>query len=169
MPARMRVPLVMIVIVAATTPARADHWYDDHRRVAHVAITATVGLAYIASETVLKSHLASTNCRWCNPDGLDVDVRNALLWNDTVRATNLSNLSGYLVTPGFALALTIGATVSSTRRSPPKCWCRARSSPSRGNARVFISGSRRLRSSKTTCRSFRRTAHRRSRLRPARR
>ncbi|HEV7555254.1 MAG TPA: hypothetical protein VGO00_07370, partial [Kofleriaceae bacterium] len=75
----MRARIVMTVIVAAAAPARADHWYDDHRRLARVAITATVGLAYVASETVLKSHLASTNCRWCNPDGLDVDVRNALV------------------------------------------------------------------------------------------
>ena len=102
----------MIVIVATAAPARADHWYDDHHRLAHVAVTATVGLAYIASETVLKSHLASTTCRWCNPDGLDVDVRNALRWNNTVRATDLSNLTGYIVTPGFALAVTVAGTMT---------------------------------------------------------
>ena len=108
----MRARIVMIAIVMAATPARADHWYDDHRRVAHVAVTATVGLAYLASETVLKSHLASTNCRWCNPDGLDVDVRNALLWSNTVRATNLSNFTGYVAAPGFSLGLTIAGTVT---------------------------------------------------------
>jgi len=108
----MRARIVMIVIVAAATPARADHWYDDHRRVAHVAVTAAVGLAYVASETVLKSHLASSTCRWCKTDGFDVDVRNALVWHDTIRATSLSNFSGYLLAPGFALAFTVAGSVT---------------------------------------------------------
>jgi membrane-associated phospholipid phosphatase len=61
---------------------------------------------YIASEELLKSDLAPATCRWCDDNGLDRGWRDALRWEDTGLAGDLSNLTGYGLAPAGALGLT---------------------------------------------------------------
>jgi len=85
-------------------------WYRGkygHNRVVHLGITAGLGLAYLASETVLKPTFAATTCRWCDPPGFEVSVRDALVWHDTKRASFLSTMDAYVLAPivGFGLLI----------------------------------------------------------------
>src|SRR5262249_38070941 len=77
-------------------------WYigpSARHRVFHLAVTVAAAGLFLASETVAKSALASDHCRWCQQDSFDVDIRNALLWNNPARASTLSTLTGYVATP----------------------------------------------------------------------
>lgn len=75
-----------------------------------VPVTATLGAAWIASE-VWKGQLVAPRCLWCDRDGLgrdtlnpiDREVRSALVFGDTSVVDTLSNLSGLVVAPVFAL------------------------------------------------------------------
>jgi membrane-associated phospholipid phosphatase len=108
----VRTLVVLFVLAMATGPAHAekDHepWYRGtygRNRVVHLTITASFGVAFLASETVLKNSLAASSCRWCEPPAFDRAVRNALVWGDTGRAHFLSSMDAYVVSPivGFGL------------------------------------------------------------------
>jgi membrane-associated phospholipid phosphatase len=76
------------------------------------ATIAGVGLiALVLAETVLKDPLAPDACRWCEPPGLDVSVRNALVWDDTHGPEIGSAVTGFVLAPLAAygtLALAAG-------------------------------------------------------------
>src|SRR3954465_14032092 len=100
------------MLAVGAIPARAESapWYegrDGHRRLLHLSIAATLGLADGASETVLKTTFAPTQCRWCNPPGFDRAVRNALVWRNPQRAALLSSIDVFIVAPivGFGLLI----------------------------------------------------------------
>ncbi len=99
----------------ATTQA----WYQGERgrrRAWRLAAVLGAGLAYLASETVLKGPLTADACRWCAPPSLDESVRDTLRWSDTQEADSLSNLSAYLAAPVLALGLTAVAAASDSGR-----------------------------------------------------
>ena len=83
-------------------------WYRGkygHNRVVQLSVTGGMGVAYLLSETLLKSSLAASTCRWCNPPGIDKSVRNALVWHDTGTANFLGTMDAYVLSPivGFSL------------------------------------------------------------------
>jgi membrane-associated phospholipid phosphatase len=92
-------------------------WYQGsagHRRLWHLGASALGGVAYLGSETVLKSSLAADTCRWCTPPGIDASVRSSLMWNDTKKAARLADLDGYLIAPLFGLgAMAVSAAMES--------------------------------------------------------
>ena len=95
-------------------------WYRGkygHNRVVHLSVTAGLGLAYLASETFLKPTFAASTCRWCNPPGFDVSVRNALVWHDTKRSSFLSTIDAYVLAPivGFGLLVVSDSDASWAR------------------------------------------------------
>ena len=93
-------------------PASKASWYEGklgHRRLVHLGITTAIGLSYALSETVFKSSLAASSCRWCEPPGFDCSVRNAVVWDDPGRANLLSNLDGYVLAPVVGFGLLIAA------------------------------------------------------------
>ncbi|HEY4055628.1 MAG TPA: phosphatase PAP2 family protein [Kofleriaceae bacterium] len=109
----MRSLRVVLILVAAARIASADPkpplpWYagdNGHRRVLHLSITTTLGVAYLVSETLAKRSLAADECRWCDPPGFDKSIRDALVWNDRDLAATLSNYDAYLVSPLVGLTL----------------------------------------------------------------
>jgi len=102
--------IVVLVLVGAVTPAHADAWYEGragHRRVIQLSIAATGGALFLVSETVLKSSLAPSACRWCKPDGLDASWREALVWRNPGTAQTISNITGYVAAPVSALGFLV--------------------------------------------------------------
>ena len=109
-----RAAAVLILLVVASTPALAEHepWYRGkygRNRITHLTITATLGVAFLASETVLNDKLTSENCGWCDVPGIDRAARNTLAWNDTARANLISNIDAYVVAPIVGLGLLIAS------------------------------------------------------------
>lgn len=83
-------------------------WYAGHsgrNRLLHLTITASFGLGYLVSETVLKSRLVASSCRWCEPPAFDRAVRDAVIWENPGRADLFSNITVYVLSPivGFGL------------------------------------------------------------------
>jgi membrane-associated phospholipid phosphatase len=105
-----RAALVCVAVCASTPVGNAEPWYrgpHGRSRVLHFSVTVAGGLAYVASETVLKPPLAADTCRWCDPPSFDAKIRNALMWDDVQAARMWSNLTGYVAAP--ALGLTVAA------------------------------------------------------------
>jgi len=106
------IALVSAIRTTATASPAREPWYrgpEGHRRVVHLSITLSLGVAYLATETVGKSTLAASSCRWCEPPGFDRDVRNALVWDDVDRARLLSSIDAYVLAPIVGVGLLIAS------------------------------------------------------------
>jgi membrane-associated phospholipid phosphatase len=102
--------LCFLASPAGADPETSALWYSGHsgrNRLLHLTITASFGLGYIASETVLKSRLVSSRCRWCEPPAFDRSVRDAVVWDNPGRADLFSNINVYALAPivGFGLLI----------------------------------------------------------------
>jgi len=107
-------------LLAASTahaePAGPVPWYHGPHgtnRVVHLAITVGGGLAYIASESFLKSSLAPGACRWCQPPSLDTTMRDTLIWSSPGTAAGLSNVTGFVAAPVFGIGMTLAGVLTS--------------------------------------------------------
>jgi membrane-associated phospholipid phosphatase len=97
--------------VALVAPPRAasadDADHDDElarpRRSVHVPLTIGLGVAYFLAEGPFKAPLSADTCTWCGPVLVDDGVRDALRWDATGQAYALSNLTGFVGAPLFAL------------------------------------------------------------------
>ncbi|MBA3451920.1 MAG: phosphatase PAP2 family protein [Deltaproteobacteria bacterium] len=115
--------LTVLGVCLGTTPAFAEAWYEGphgRNRVFHLSLSAGLGLGFVASESLFKPALAADSCRWCQPPGIDVSVRDAVLWNDVEDARLFSHLTGYVAAPLFGL----GMSALSGLSSPDAGWAR---------------------------------------------
>jgi len=82
-------------------------------------VTVAAGSAWITA-VLLKSKINPTSCDLCEPNGIDLSVRNALHWRDQ-RATagTLSDVIGLAALPALALGTTI---LSSTGGKTDNPW-----------------------------------------------
>ncbi len=92
-----------------------------------VPIAAVGGASWIASE-IFKADLVSDRCRWCDRDGaghdtlngLDSSVRDAFKWSNTSTANTVSNITGFVGAPLFALGgVTLGAALDHRIKDAP--------------------------------------------------
>jgi membrane-associated phospholipid phosphatase len=74
------------VAPATAAPSVVDLQYSLRT---DLAITGGSIAFWIGTEA-LKSHLAPSTCRWCDPPGFDSSVRDALRWHDTETANVIS-------------------------------------------------------------------------------
>jgi len=80
------------------------------------AIIGVGGTAWFTTE-FLKGKIAPSTCRWCEPPGLDLAVKNALGWDNTKPADVTSYITGFGLAPltafGFdaAVVYATGGTV----------------------------------------------------------
>lgn len=101
---------MFVIVVLLTGTASAEPWYrgpHGRNRVTHLTLTGVFGLGYVTSELIIKDQLAPAQCRWCNPPGFDRAVRNRLVWNNTERAHDASNITAYLISPVFSFGVLI--------------------------------------------------------------
>ena len=106
--ARLLAPAGLLLSIAALTVAtpRAAHAEDtvaEPDLSTHVPLTLGLGFLYFLSEAPLKGPLSKDTCRWCGPVIFDDGVRDALLWDDTHQAHDISNWTGFIGAPVFAL------------------------------------------------------------------
>ena len=90
-------------------PVHADSQERSRRRLLHLTIAASLGVVWLASDTVLKSTFAPSQCRWCEAPSFDVSVRNAVVWHDTATADLLSNINVYALAPAVGFGLLIAS------------------------------------------------------------
>lgn len=93
-----------LVVATAARDARAEDRLKDPDRRIHVPLTLGLGVAYFLAEAPFKAPLSRDTCRWCGPVGFDDGVRSGLLWDDTARADTLSDATGFVTSPLFAIA-----------------------------------------------------------------
>jgi membrane-associated phospholipid phosphatase len=89
------VPSLLLALLLAPG-IRADPWLD-------VPLTLGGATLWVATE-VTKGTFAPSDCRWCQPNGFDTAVRDALKWGDPDAADMLSNIGAFAVAP----ILTVG-------------------------------------------------------------
>src|SRR5438552_10499324 len=68
-----------------------------------VPLTLGIGSTWLVL-TALEQYLMQTRCAWCEPNGLDVDARNALKWANTDTPATWSDVIAYGVFPGAIVA-----------------------------------------------------------------
>lgn len=95
---------LVFAFARTATAQEPSKWRKSHRA-AHLTATVVGGAIYLGSEYVVKDKLAPAFCNWCVPGSIDTDVRDALRWNDTDRASQLSNLTGFVLAPVAAIGL----------------------------------------------------------------
>lgn len=86
----------------------------------HLSLSVGLGAGFVISESVAKPALAADECRWCQPGSLDLNVRDALVWEDYDDARSFSNLTGYVAAPVFL----IGVTALSSLQGKDTGWAR---------------------------------------------
>ena len=82
-------------------------------------VTGVAIVGWVGSE-LLKSHLAPSTCRWCDPPGFDSSVRDALKWDDTEAA----NVISYVVPLGVETLSMFGLQAYAARDhgTPDAAW-----------------------------------------------
>jgi len=85
--------------------------------VADATITGAAIAVWIGTETVLKSELAPSTCRWCDPPGFDSSVRDALRWQDTGKPDVISYVLPLAVEPLVVFGLN---AYSARDQAPPR-------------------------------------------------
>ncbi len=56
-----------------------------------------------ATAEVLRNQLAPGQCRWCRQNRFDQGIQDNLVWSNTTAARRLSDWTGFIFVPGFAL------------------------------------------------------------------
>lgn len=112
----MRAIVAVFVVVLASSPVFAEAWYQGKygtNRIVHTSIGAAGGISHLLTDGYLKTKLAPSVCRWCEPPAFDVAVRGALVWRNLHRAEVLSDLDGYVLAAVVNVGLLSIGTLSS--------------------------------------------------------
>lgn len=108
--------LVAALLLLTPSTASADDEVAEPDYKVHAPLTFGLGLAYVLGEAPLKAPLSKDTCRWCGPILMDDAVRDGLLWEDKHRAHSISNLTGFVGAPLFALGgIGLAATLDDRR------------------------------------------------------
>jgi membrane-associated phospholipid phosphatase len=111
----MRTAALVLAALTLSSTASADE-RTNRRRLEHVAATALGGALYLTVQYVVEPKIKPDTCTWCDPPGFDASIRNSLVWNDPKRADSISNLTGYVSAPIFAIGSLILASGSRDAR-----------------------------------------------------
>ncbi len=94
---------LVIVSLTFASPVSADpSERTDRDRGWHAAPIVLGGVSYLVVELALKEQISRAGCWWCDPPSLDARVR-ALRWNNVERANVVSNVTGFVLSPLFAM------------------------------------------------------------------
>ena len=96
--------VVAALLVAITPPARGTEPPIplQYNLAVDASVTAAMGLS-VALLSIYQPELLPSTCRWCAPPGIDVDVRNALLWKGNERTADTLSTIFDAVVPASAL------------------------------------------------------------------
>ena len=112
-----RAALAAFAVLAVRAPAAADpSERTDRDRVYHSIPIVAGSALYLVLELGLKGVIVPDHCRWCEPNGFDAGVRTALRWDRVHLANTLSNVTGYLGNPAFAVGVLAASSDRDGRR-----------------------------------------------------
>jgi membrane-associated phospholipid phosphatase len=104
--------LAVMFLVLSLGTARADpSERSDRDRVWNIAPFAAGGAFYLVLEFGLKEALARPECLWCASNRFDTRLRSAGKWDNVERADFLSNITGYLSAPTYAMGMLVVSSV----------------------------------------------------------
>lgn len=102
--------LVIVVLALAARPVAADpSERRDLDRVWHFTPVVLGGASYLIVELGLKQQISRSGCWWCEPPGFDTRAR-FLKWDNVDRANVVSNWSGFVLSPLFAMGGLVATT-----------------------------------------------------------
>jgi membrane-associated phospholipid phosphatase len=87
MPALRAIALALLVAIAPPARGAEPPIPLQYNLALDIAITGALG-ASVLLLAVYQPELLPESCRWCTPPGIDVDVRNALVWKDGARTAD---------------------------------------------------------------------------------
>jgi len=107
--------LVVVLFLLASQRAHADpSERTDRDRAWHFAPVLLGGASYLIVEFALKQQISRDGCWWCDPPGLDARAR-VLKWHNVDRAHSISNITGFVISPLFAMGGLAASTAFSDR------------------------------------------------------
>ena len=103
--------LVVVLLLLGARPVHADpSERSDRDRVWQFAPVIVGGATYLVVEFALKQQISAAGCRWCDAPGLDARAR-SLKWDNVDRAHAISNVTGFVISPLFAMGGLAASTV----------------------------------------------------------
>jgi membrane-associated phospholipid phosphatase len=94
--------LAVSVAVAPVPAAAGPHHALRYDLAVDLPLTIGAGAIWIGSE-LAKPHLATDECRWCEPPGIDRDARTLLVWSNPDPARITSDVLAFTAVPAAAL------------------------------------------------------------------
>jgi len=111
-----RAGVVLAVVLASATAAADPSERSDRVRIYHAIPWVSGGALYLGLELAIKGRIIPDECRWCESNRFDTAVRSALRWDNVQAANTISNLTGYVGNPAYAVALLATSTRGDWRR-----------------------------------------------------
>jgi len=109
---------VMLAVVLASATASADpSERTDRSRLFHAIPPVAGGALYLTLEIAIKGRIIPDECRWCESNRFDTAVRSSLRWDRVQAANAISNITGYVGNPAYAMALLITSNRGDWRRT----------------------------------------------------
>ncbi len=112
-----RAGVVLAGVLASATATADPSERTDRERVYHAIPSVAGGLLYLGFEIGIKGRIIPDECRWCESNRFDTAVRSALRWDRVQTANALSNVTGYLGNPAYAVALLLASNRGDWRRT----------------------------------------------------
>jgi membrane-associated phospholipid phosphatase len=101
-PALRSIALALLVAIAPPARGAEPPIPLQYNLALDIAITGALG-ASIVLLAVYQPELLPESCRWCTPPGIDVDVRNALVWKDGARTADMLSTVALAAIPASAM------------------------------------------------------------------
>jgi membrane-associated phospholipid phosphatase len=101
-PAPRSIALALLVAIAPAARGAEPPIPLQYNLALDASITGAMGIS-IALLAIYQPELLPESCRWCTPPGIDVDVRNALVWNDNARTADTLSTVALAVIPASAV------------------------------------------------------------------
>lgn len=102
MPAPRSIALALLVAIAPAARGAEPPIPLQYNLALDASITGAMGIS-IALLAIYQPELLPESCRWCTPPGIDVGVRNALVWNDNARTADTLSTVALAVIPASAV------------------------------------------------------------------
>jgi len=101
-PAPRSIALALLVAIAPAARGAEPPIPLQYNLALDASITGAMGIS-IALLAIYQPELLPESCRWCTPPGIDVAVRNALVWNDNARTADTLSTVALAVIPASAV------------------------------------------------------------------
>ena len=103
MPVLRSIALALLVAIAPPARGAEPPIPLQYNLALDASITGALGVSIVLL-TIYQPALLPSTCRWCTPPGIDVAVRNALVWKDGARTADILSTVLVAAVPASALS-----------------------------------------------------------------